>query len=84
MKRGLVQLAIGNDALSYENNLTIINNRHKDSLVKSKECLFNATQANADGLSNEFIVIELRTALEALGEIVGIVTSDDEIGRAHV
>ena len=63
---------------NYSEKTAIVNNsRHRNALEKAVENLDNGiSSANAD-LSGEFIAVDLRNAAEALGEIIGKVTSDD-------
>ncbi len=51
--------------------------RHRDALIKIKEFLINAKDSLHNQLSPEFIALDLRGALNAIGEITGEVTTDD-------
>lgn len=51
--------------------------RHKVLLQQAAEALHNALAAIDDTQSAECVALELRVALQALGEIVGIVTNED-------
>jgi tRNA modification GTPase len=51
--------------------------RHWQSLVKAKEHLHNAVQSLKCKYSAEFIALDLRAALNAIGEITGQITSQD-------
>jgi tRNA modification GTPase len=63
-------------------NQTIVNNaRHLDALLKAKESLLLCNEGLQTGLSSELISIDLRRALEALGEIVGQVSNDELLGN---
>jgi len=55
----------------------VTNARHADCLRRSLDSVDAALQAMDDGLSEEFIAVEVRTAITALGEIIGAVTTDD-------
>ena len=50
--------------------------RHKVLLQQGAEALHNALAAIDDTHSAECVALELRVALQALGEIVGIVTNE--------
>jgi tRNA modification GTPase len=52
--------------------------RHRDALKRAKEALDNAVKALREGLSPEFPAVEVREALDALGQITGE-TADEEI-----
>jgi tRNA modification GTPase len=58
-----------------------INARHQDCLERAGQFAAAARQALTDGLSPEFVAEELRAALEAVGEVVGKVESDDVLGK---
>ena len=51
--------------------------RHKVLLQQAAEALHNALAAIDDTQSAECVALELRVALQDLGEIVGIVTNED-------
>jgi tRNA modification GTPase len=55
--------------------------RHRQALQRCQECLSRARQAGLDGLSHEFLALDLRLALDALGEVVGHVSVDDVLHR---
>jgi tRNA modification GTPase len=51
--------------------------RHKVLLQQAAEALHNALAAIDDAHSAEWVALELRMALQAMGEIVGTVTNED-------
>ncbi len=55
----------------------IVNERHADALRKAREALERCKATIETGLSNEFIAIDLKEALDRLGEITGETTTDD-------
>jgi len=55
----------------------LLNARHSDAIRRATEALDRARQAADDGLSTEFIALDLRVALDALGEIAGHACTDD-------
>jgi tRNA modification GTPase len=55
--------------------------RHRQALERARAALANAALAEEDGLSAEFVAIDLREALDALGEIVGAVVTDDLLDK---
>lgn len=55
--------------------------RHREALERSVEALRRARQASLDGLSHEFVALDLRLGLDALGEVVGHVSVDDVLHR---
>ncbi|MDX9708109.1 MAG: tRNA uridine-5-carboxymethylaminomethyl(34) synthesis GTPase MnmE [Trichloromonas sp.] len=55
--------------------------RHRDALLRTREALIRFQSAMAAGLSPEFPALELREALDALGEILGKTTPDNILDR---
>ncbi len=55
--------------------------RHRQSLEKARAALGRALAAVDDGLSAEFVALDLREALDALGEIVGAVVTEDILNK---
>lgn len=55
--------------------------RSRDSLQRCTDCLHSARSAAQQNLGDELLSIELRGALEALGEICGAVHTDDILDR---
>jgi tRNA modification GTPase len=68
--------ALGSSSYS-EKNAVVSNSRHYDCLRKAKESLEKAEESISGKMSGEFIAVDLRKAADDLGEIIGIVTSDD-------
>jgi tRNA modification GTPase len=55
--------------------------RHKDALRRSLEHIQAAEMTLTDGLPLDFVAIDLRAALEALGEITGETATADLLDR---
>jgi tRNA modification GTPase len=55
--------------------------RHRQALERAHAALANASGALERELSMEFIAIDVRDALDALGEIVGAVVTDEVLNR---
>ena len=76
LKQRLKTLAIGN--LHEGGDSVLVSRlRHKVLLQQAAEALQNALVAIDDTQSAECVALELRVSLQALGEIVGIVTNED-------
>lgn len=58
-----------------------INARHQDCLQNAARFCEAARQAICDRLSAEFISVEIRAALDAVGEVVGKVDSEELLGK---
>jgi tRNA modification GTPase len=72
----LKSLALGNSVYS-EKSEVISSLRHYHCLSKANEYLELAKKSILNKLSSEFISVDLRNAENSLGEIIGIVTTDD-------
>ncbi len=77
LKVQMVNQALGRDLQTVEKSVSITDLRHKISLEKAKENLLKSIDDLETGKSSEFISISLRTAIDSLGEIIGVVTTDD-------
>ena len=62
----------GKHNLRPENTLAI-NLRHRDCLRRAQESLDRVRQAINDGVSSEYLAVDLNEALRAVGEVVGVV-----------
>ncbi len=58
-----------------------INARHQACLQNAERYCAAARKAIEDGVSAEFIAVELRAALDAVGEVVGKVDSEELLGE---
>ncbi|MGJ8677551.1 MAG: tRNA uridine-5-carboxymethylaminomethyl(34) synthesis GTPase MnmE [Akkermansiaceae bacterium] len=58
-----------------------INARHQACLKQAKQALEAAQQTLASGAGAEFISIELRDAMDAIGEIAGRIDTEDLLGE---
>jgi tRNA modification GTPase len=70
-----------NGRLESSSELILSNLRHKRAVEVAQEALSQALASLAANLSWEFIILDLRRALEALGEIVGETTSEEILDR---
>ncbi|HEB02608.1 MAG TPA: GTP-binding protein, partial [Nitrospirae bacterium] len=61
--------------------IVITNRRHKNALVRTHEALGRAALRMEEGSPFEVTAIELREALDCLGEIVGAVSTDEILNR---
>ncbi len=68
--------AFGTSSYS-EKGAIVSNSRHYECLRRAKETLEKAEESIENKMSGEFISVDLRKAADDLGEIIGIVTSDD-------
>lgn len=76
LEKHIVDLVIDNKK-SISNEIIISNARHLDSLERALGGLEKAEVELRKKMSSEFVAIYLRESLDALGEIVGAVTSEE-------
>lgn len=60
-----------------EKNVIVNNLRHYNSLKQTKNNLQSFIESANSGMSQEYLAVDLRNAIQNLGEIIGIVTSDE-------
>jgi tRNA modification GTPase len=77
LKGKMVEAAFRGGATTSESGITITNTRHHSALGRTNLALNLALESLEAGNSGEFVAIDLRSALDALGEIVGITSTDD-------
>jgi len=58
-----------------------INARHQACLHRAAESLDTAMERFAAGAEPEFVAVDLRAALDAAGQVVGVTDTDDILGR---
>ncbi len=89
-ERGIVDLedavveSLSAEGEAWGNQLVAINSRHKDCLARALEDLEAAERGlgeGGDALSPEIVAIELRSALDHIGEIVGRVDTEEILGE---
>jgi tRNA modification GTPase len=59
----------------------VSNSRHFEALSKAKDSIQNIEQSLQQGVSTDLITIDIRKALQHLGEITGEVTTDEILGN---
>ncbi|MGK9370064.1 tRNA uridine-5-carboxymethylaminomethyl(34) synthesis GTPase MnmE [Melioribacter sp. Ez-97] len=72
----LKEKALGSGTYT-EKSAVVTNLRHYNALKKAKEHLTGAKNSINEGLTGEFVAVDLRNAENSLGEIIGKVTTDD-------
>ncbi|MBP9211551.1 MAG: tRNA uridine-5-carboxymethylaminomethyl(34) synthesis GTPase MnmE [Bacteroidetes bacterium] len=76
LKQELVRISIPtHDPAS--SSVTITNIRHKDALERARVSISTAAEAIEGGLGGDFAAVDLRAAMNYLGEIIGLTTPDD-------
>lgn len=81
LKDKIYEILIGKKS-HIEGNEVIINElRHKTAIEKARESLITFLEAIRRGESPEFLAVDLRSAMNFLGEITGEITAEDVLGR---
>ena len=62
-------------------SVVITHLRHQTALLRAKEALSSAAGSVGVKLSGEFVAMDLRASIDALGEITGAVSTDDILDR---
>jgi len=61
---------------------TIVSNaRHYEALCKADESLRDVLSGLDQGVTNDFVAMDIRQALHYLGEITGEISTDDLLGN---
>ena len=81
LKEAIYASLIHRDVRASPEHLIVANIRHKTALSQLKENLLNAIKELEEGTSLEFMAFEIRSALEALGEMVGETASEEVLNR---
>ena len=79
LKDRLFELA--NTGALGNNDIIVSNNRHYDSLLKALEAIQRIKEGMEIELATDLLAIDLRDALNHLGEITGSVTNDELLGN---
>jgi tRNA modification GTPase len=64
-----------------ENTEVMVNLRQKEALMRAGECIRKAIETSEKGMQADFVSIDLKGAIAALGEVTGGVVSDEVIDR---
>lgn len=64
-----------------DNDVVVTNLRHYEALVKAQTAIVKVQEGLATGLSGEFLSMDLHDCLDALGSIVGQISSDEVLGE---
>jgi len=80
LEKAIIGLVLGG-AAQLENASVAINARHQACLARALEGCRAATAGLSENLPIELISIELHTALDAVGEVMGKIESDDILGE---
>ncbi len=59
----------------------VVSSRHRAAIEKAHEAVDRAISAIHSGMSSEFLALEIRAAVNHLGEVIGTITTDDLLDR---
>ena len=77
LENELFRLAAETNISNNDRNPIVINARHLACLQKAYKRLFAAKTSIENNMSNEFITIDVRGAINSLGEITGTISNED-------
>jgi tRNA modification GTPase len=80
LEKAIAQLIWGGEVLSTHETL-IANLRHAEAIRKAYRAMEGARKSLGEGLSAEFVAVDVKEALFALGEITGETITDDLLER---
>lgn len=69
------------EAAKFKETAIISSTRHYDALSRAGEAIRRVLQGMDDGVSGEFLSMDLQDCLSALGEITGEITNDEVLGN---
>lgn len=75
LEQAITQMALGGEAVA--GDVLVSSARHRDALRRAAEHLAAAATTLDDGLPLDFVSVDLRAALESLGEITGETATGD-------
>jgi tRNA modification GTPase len=81
LKEAIYMSLVHRNVRTSPEHLILANVRHKTALVRVRDSLSNAKKGLEEGTAHEFIAFEIRSALEALGEMVGETTTEEVLNR---
>lgn len=81
LRDSIVTLLGGSSQGDLAQEVVFSDRRHRDALLRTREALIRFQSSLSEGLSPEFPALELREALDALGEILGRTTPDNILDR---
>lgn len=82
LEKRLQELILGTELRKETQSGVVVSNvRHRDELTKTKQNLENALSGLCSSLPIDLVAVDLRTALDHIGEITGHITSEDILDR---
>ncbi|MDP3092791.1 MAG: tRNA uridine-5-carboxymethylaminomethyl(34) synthesis GTPase MnmE [Nitrospira sp.] len=75
--REIIQRRVGVRGLEPSQSVMIANIRHQEILLRCRDYLMKALESIESGAHPECVAVDLRGAADTLGEITGVITSDE-------
>ena len=72
---------VGEGIVTGDSAAVAISARHHEALRRADEALGRALQALVEGIPLDFVALEVRVAVDAIGEVVGRTTTEDLLDR---
>jgi tRNA modification GTPase len=69
------------EGIPQEGEVVLSRVRHRNAIYRAEEGIRQAEISLKKGMSQEFVALDLRVALEAIGEITGQTTTDDILDK---
>lgn len=79
--RASIQVQLVQRTLEPTESVVITKVRHREALERAEASLAEALDSIHNGAGPEFVAMDLRGAADALGEVTGVITSDDILHR---
>jgi tRNA modification GTPase len=79
LKSSLLKTALG-ERVNMDGTV-ITNARHYESLIKVRENMEAVSLGLAEGITGDFLAMDIRAAIHWLGEITGEISTDDLLGN---
>jgi tRNA modification GTPase len=79
LRKQLVEKVMNETASSQD--VVVSNSRHYASLTRANEALLQGLTGLDNGITGDFIAMDIRQALHHLGELTGQITTDDLLGN---
>lgn len=81
MEEFIYKYIVGNDVEDSSTDIVLTNIRHKGSLEKTKESIVNILETLENGYPLDLVSVDIKEALDSLGEITGEITSEDILDK---
>jgi tRNA modification GTPase len=77
LKNELEKFVLDKSKIENRESVTITNERHYAALLRAKDGLSSSLESLKLQESGEFIALDLRRAIDAIGEIIGLITTEE-------